>query len=438
MPNDVNAAFDPAGEIAELQKLVQSVAMPVGMQEKAQKMLVRLSRMAQLGSYTKEYEPVEQYIKWVVQIPWGKVTQDNLDLQNVATELNKYHFGLQDVKDKVIDYLAVLKLQREGPPAMVPTAAPNTTPAGGTLATASNAVWPSQMSLAVQNAVPDVTPPAISANVAVQPVATSVPTSADIPASQPSEMSKLQGSSAHAPVMCFVGIQGVGKTSIAKSIANALGRKFVRVALGAMGDVSQIRGVPKGEINAEPGQIVKALIQSGSMNPLILLDEIDKTSSESGLRADLMAALLEILDPEQNSAFVDHYLDYPVDLSQCMFITTSNNLGGLSAALLDRLEVIRFGSYTDEDKVQIARNYMLPRVRAATGITEQQLSFDDEVWPLVVRPLGFDAGVRELERTLTSLARKVARLIVEGKGASFRVTKDNFREFIPADIGVYS
>lgn len=418
--------FDPAGEIEQLKKLAESVPMPASLKDKIDKMLTRLMRMLQMGNFTKEYEPVEQYIRWVTQIPWGKYTQDNLNLLNAKEELNKYHYGLDMVKDKILDYLAVLKLQIEGAPAVTPTPQ-NAQAAAVDPHAQAKVVWPPPAETQPQ-AIP-ATADTAAISVATEPA----------PAPQLSEqMSKLQGSAAHAPVLCFVGIQGVGKTSIAKSIANALGRKFVRVSLGALGDVSQIRGIPKGELNAEPGQIIKGLIRAGSMNPLILLDEIDKTSSESGLRADLMAALLEILDPEQNSTFVDHYLDYPVDLSQCMFITTSNNLGGLSAALLDRLEIIRFGSYTDDDKVQIAKNYMLKRVREATGITEQQLSFDEDVWPLVIRPLGFDAGVRELERTLTNLARKVARMIVEGKGTSFKVTKDNFREFIPADIGVYS
>ncbi len=408
-------AFDPAGEIQQLAQMVASVSMPAGLKDKADKMLVRLGRMAKLGTFTQEYEPVEQYIKWLIQIPWGNYSKDILDLESAKQELDKHHYGLDMVKDRVLEYLAVIKLQTEGLPstASLPQKAVAEKP--------SEAVIPSAQAEAPQQFLE-------SKTLETQ----------DHTLQTTQEMSRLQGSSAHAPVLCFVGIQGVGKTSIAKSIANAMGRKFVRVSLGALGDVSQIRGIPKGQLNAEPGQIVKSLIRTKSMNPLILLDEIDKTSSESGLRSDLMAALLEILDPEQNSTFVDHYIDFPIDLSQCMFITTSNNLGGISAALLDRLEIIRFGSYTDDDKVQIARNYMLPKVREATGITEAQLSFDDEVWPMVVRPLGFDAGVRELERTLTLLARKVARLIVEGKGAAYRVTKENFRQFIPEDIGVYS
>jgi ATP-dependent Lon protease len=387
-PQAAPAGFDPGGEIQKLQQLAHSVPMPAGLQDKVDGMLVRLQRMVQMGSFSKEFEPIEHYINWITRIPWSQLTQDNLELQHAAQELNRNHYGLQHVKDMVLEYLAVMKLQTDG----------QSIPQGSQIQQPQNAPTP-----------------------------------------QPGEnMAILQGSSAHAPVMCFVGIQGVGKTSIAKSIASALGRKFSRVALGAMGSVTQIRGQARIQPNAEPGQIVKSLVSTGTMNPVILLDEIDKTSSETGLRADLMAALLEILDPEQNATFVDHYIDYPIDLSRCIFITTANNLGGISAALLDRLEVVRFGSYTDEEKIFIAKDYMLPKVRRATGISEQQLTFDDAVWPLVVRPLGFDAGVRQLERTITILARKVARLIVEGKGNQFHLTSENFRQFIPEDIGVYS
>jgi len=218
----------------------------------------------------------------------------------------------------------------------------------------------------------------------------------------------------------------------------ALNRKFMRISLGGLSSVTEIRGIVRGQLNAEPGQIIKALVRTQSMNPLILLDEIEKVSASGGTKADVMAALLEILDPEQNSTFMDKYLDYPIDLSRVMFICTANNLGGISAALLDRLEVIRFGSYTDNDKIVIAKNYLLPKVREATGITEEQLSFDEEVWPLVIRPLGFDAGVRQLERTLTELARKVALQIVQGLATGVRITKENFRQYIPEDMGVYS
>jgi ATP-dependent Lon protease len=225
---------------------------------------------------------------------------------------------------------------------------------------------------------------------------------------------------------------------MAKSIANALGREFIRISLGALGSVTELRGLSKSEPDAEPGQIIKSLVRTQKMNPLILLDEIDKVSSNTGMRADVMAALLEILDPEQNSTFMDKYLDHPVDLSNVFFITTANNLGGISAALRDRLEIIRFGSYSDDEKIVISKNYLLPKVRKATGLTKEQLDFDDDVWPLVVRPLGFDAGVRQLERTLSELARKVALQIVQGVTKGVKITKENFREYIPEDFGVYS
>jgi ATP-dependent Lon protease len=373
-----------ADEIAVLEKKIISVPLPKELRDKSLSMINRLKKMSVGGSYGQEFEPVSEYINWITQLPFGKYTSDNLDIDNAQQSLNQYHFGLQPVKDRILEYLAMVQLIRMN-----------------------------------------------SANAQKDLAATNTQDAAD-------EMKRLQGSSSHAPILCFVGIQGVGKTSMAKSIANALGRSFIRIALGGLGNVSELRGRPRGTVDAEPGQIIKSLVRAGSMNPLILLDEIDKTSSESGLRADIMAALLEILDPEQNSTFMDKYLDYPIDLSQCLFITTANNLGGISAALLDRLEVIRFGSYTDEDKVNIAKTYLLPKVREATGLTKEQLDFADDVWPLIIRPMGFDAGVRQLERTLTELARKVAFMIVKGTTKGVVVTKDNFRQFIPEQIGILS
>lgn len=373
-------SYDSSAEIAALSEKIKNANLPNELRTKAEGMIMRLVKMTHQGNYSTEFEPVSEYIKWITELPWNTVTTETIDIDATKEELNRYHYGLEPVKTRLLEYLAVLKLQKEG-------------------------------------------------KISEEKDKTDAST----------EMARLQGSSSHAPILCFVGIQGVGKTSMAKSIANALNRKFVRIALGGLSSATELRGIPKGTSGgAEPGQIVKSLVRTKVMNPLILLDEIDKVSSQTGLRADVMAALLEILDPEQNSAFVDKYVDYPVDLSKCMFITTANNLGGISAALLDRLEVIRFGSYTDEDKVMIAKNYLLPKVREATGITENQLSFEDDVWELVIRPLGFDAGVRQLERTLTELARKVALQIVRGVITGVKITKENFRQYIPEDIGIYS
>lgn len=378
--NPVLQTTNPNDEIAVLSKKVAESHMPDSLKEKANGMILRLIKMSEKGSFAAEFEPVSEYINWATKIPWGVYTQDRIEIEEVKTELNKYHYGLDQVKQRLLEYLAVIKLQ----------------------------LMKDQAAKGLKDS-----------NVTV-------------------EMARLQGSSSHAPILCFVGIQGVGKTSMAKSIANALDRKFIRVALGALGSVTEIRGISRGNFDAEPGQIIKSLVRTQVMNPVILLDEIDKVSSDTGLRSDVMAALLEILDPEQNSTFMDKYLDYPVDLSKVIFITTANNLGGISAALQDRLEIVRFGSYTDNDKVMIAKNYLLPKVREATGITEKELSFEEDVWPMVIRPLGFDAGVRQLERTLTDLSRKVALQIVQGTATGAHINKENFRQYIPEDIGVYS
>lgn len=170
------------------------------------------------------------------------------------------------------------------------------------------------------------------------------------------------------------------------------------------------------------------------MNPIILLDEMDKTAGNEVERFDYNAALIEILDPEQNGTYMDAYIDYPIDLSNVMFIATANTLGTISAALLDRLEIIRFSSYNDAEKANIAENYLLPKIRKATGLSENQMTFTNDVWPLMIRPLGFDAGIRQLERNLTNVARKVARIIVEQKVDRIQISPQNFRQFIPEDI----
>ena len=233
-----------------------------------------------------------------------------------------------------------------------------------------------------------------------------------------------------APIFLFVGLQGIGKTTMAKAMAQALGRQFIRISLGAMGAITELRGVPKTEIDAEPGQIVKALVSTETFNPVILLDELDKASAKEGTRTDIMAALLEILDPEQNVAFRDHYLDYPIDLSKVMFVCTANNLGTISTALLDRLEVIRFFSYSDDEKTVIAKQYLLPRVFERTGLSSETIEFTDDAWPVIVRPLGYDAGVRQLERNIESICRKAAKLIVEGKIQKVVINAENVKQFI--------
>ncbi|MGB6838781.1 MAG: AAA family ATPase [Microgenomates group bacterium] len=232
-----------------------------------------------------------------------------------------------------------------------------------------------------------------------------------------------------APILCFVGLVGTGKTTLGESISQALGRRFARIPFGGMGDPLDLRGQSRMHPEAEPGKVIKTLRATQSKNPVILLDEIDRVTDAG--RASIMGVLIELLDPEQNHAFVDHYLDYPVDLSEVLFITTANNTTNISTAVLDRLEPISMPSYSDAEKIMIGRNYMLPKILKESGVDESSLVIEEDAWSLIVRPLGFDAGIRTLERTIEGIARKVARLIVEGKIQTFKITSQNIKEFLP-------
>ena len=382
-------------EISELESKLTQSNTPVGLKEDAMRNITRLKRMAKWGNYSSEFETVDKYIDWITRIPWGIATNDNLDIQNAKKLMDDTHYGMDTVKNMILDYLATMQLQSMR--RVVNTPMPTQVPIGN----------PSPMG-------------------AMEPQAVS------------SSMVTLKGSSANAPVLLFVGLQGVGKTSIAKSIAKSMDREFARISLGAIGDVRTLRGTPKQALDAEPGSIVKALIRCKTMNPVILLDEIEKSSGNAGLLNDVMAALLEILDPEQNSSFVDHYIDYPVDLSKVFFICTANNLGGLSAALLDRVEVIRFTSYSDSEKEVIAKQYILPKVLKNLNLTIDDIQITDEVWPLIIRPVGFDAGIRQLERNITTLVRSAARMIVEGRQLPIIVNNENLNQFVLPDQGPLS
>ncbi len=236
----------------------------------------------------------------------------------------------------------------------------------------------------------------------------------------------------HAPILCLVGLVGTGKTTLSKSVADALGRKFERIPLGGMGDVRAIRGQSRVYPDAEPGQIIKKIIHAKSKNCVILLDELDRVTDAA--RADIMGALVELLDPEQNMAFTDHYVDFPVDLSNVLFIATANNTTNISTAVLDRLELIQMPSYSDEEKMVIGKNFLLPKIAAFSGLQPNTLAVDDSVWPLIIRPLGFDSGIRSLERTIEGICRKVARLLVEGQiqqGAIITINSQNIKQFMP-------
>lgn len=233
-----------------------------------------------------------------------------------------------------------------------------------------------------------------------------------------------------APAIFLVGLVGTGKTTFAYSLANTMGRKFARIPFGGLGSARDLRGKSRLFAEAEPGAIVKAIRDAGSWNPIILLDEIDRVGAEE--RADIMGVLVEILDPTQNNRFLDHYLDYPIDLSQVLFVATANNTTNVATAVLDRLELIQMPSYSDEEKIYISREFLLPKAMKEAGLLPSQLSIDPAVWPVVARPLGYDAGIRTLQRTVAALCRRVAREIVEGKTKQVVVNMDNYKQYMKA------
>lgn len=346
-------------ELKTLSDLVKnSKGIPTDLEERLNQMIERLNRMAKLGHYASEFDTLSRYIEIMTKIPWNNRTIDSLDLTKTKEVLDKNHYGMEDVKERLLEYLATIKLLKER---------------------------------------------SEDANSVI----------------------------ARSPILLFVGLQGIGKTTLAKSIAEALGRKFIRIAMGGLGSPLELRGRSKAFPESEPGQIIKALVKTDVRNPVILLDEIDKASGEEGLRKDIMAILLEILDPNQNIAFRDHYVDFPIDLSEVMFITSANNTGSISAALMDRMEIIKMPSYTDEEKLVIARDYLLPKVIKRSGLKEEEFKIKPDLWPNIVRPFGFDSGIRSLNRTLEAMSRKVAKEIVDGKSKSVLITQENLKHYLP-------
>jgi ATP-dependent Lon protease len=341
-------------QIKTLSEKVEKPAIPKGLKERILTRLDQLSRLTDSPTFLPEFDRINRYIEWVIAIPWGERTKDILDLEHAKKILDKNHYGLEEIKDRILGYISVMKLKEQG---------------------------------------------------------------------------KEDKDVSRAPILCFVGLVGTGKTTLGGSIAEALGRRFARIPFGGMGDPLDLRGQSRMHSESEPGKIVKALKATQSMNPVILLDEIDRVTEEG--RASIMGVLVELLDPEQNQAYIDHYIDYPTNLSEVLFIATANNTHNIATAVLDRLEPINMPSYSDQEKITIGRNYMLPRVLRASGVSEESLAIDEQAWALIVRPLGYDAGMRTLERTIQGIARKVARKIVEGKGKSFKITTQNVKEFLP-------
>ncbi len=344
----------PQDAINQLVSKSKGVSLPDGLTAKLDEIFAQLTiNINSPEAFWKNYQLASQYIDTVVKIPWTTRSQDILDADFAREKLNEEHYGLDSVKERMLEYISILALQK--------TRQPDKT--------------------------------------------------------------------FHAPVLLFVGLVGTGKTTMAKSIASVLGRKLVRIPFGGLGDPFYLRGKARTYPDAEPGQIAKGLIGCQTANPVILLDEIDRVADDA--LNTIMGVLVELLDPEQNNHFVDHYLDYPLDLSQVFFVATCNNTTRIATAVMDRLEVIQMPSYTDEEKIAIGRDYILPRALRDAGLTRDEVQIADSVWLQIVRPLGFDAGVRTLKRNIENLCRKVARMIYEDHVASVYVDESNIKKFIP-------
>ena len=341
--DELGETDETQAETNELRDRLDEADLPEEVDKQARRELDRLSKLPPAAA---EYGVIRTYLDWILSLPWSSITEDNLDIAHARTVLDEDHHDLDDVKDRILEFLAVQKLKKE----------------------------------------------------------------------------------VTGPILCFAGPPGVGKTSLGKSIARAMGRKFIRISVGGVRDESEIRGHRRTYVGAMPGTIIRALRDAGSSNPVFMIDEIDKMGSD--WRGDPSSAMLEVLDPEQNSSFRDHYLDLPFDLSKVMFICTANMLDTIPGPLRDRMEIISIAGYTEEDKLHIARRYLVPRQMERNGLDEGQLELTDEALRAVIENYTREAGVRNLEREIGTIARKFARMVAEEEEESLVVDCEQVPDFL--------
>src|SRR3989440_1630171 len=382
---------DQSKEIAELRDKLNKLQLP---REARQEVERELGRLERAGRESMEAQVIRTYLEWIAELPWSNRSDDNLDLQHAQVVLDEDHYGLKDVKDRVLEFLAVRQLRAQ-------QLAEEMTKTGE---------LPVAKMKAAKN---DATPQLITSD-------------DDRTITDPKEAKSR--AMAKGPILLFVGPPGVGKTSIAKSIARSLGREYVRVALGGARDEADIRGHRRTYVGAMPGRIIQGLKQAGTKNPVFLLDEVDKLGTS--YQGDPSSALLEVLDPAQNNSFVDHYLGVPFDLSEVLFIATANFIQNIPSPLLDRMETVNFAGYTEREKLEIAKRYLVPRQLRENGLRADQLVLKEDAVAAIIASYTREAGVRQLEREIGKLGRKVARRIADGETQQFTVDKNEIFDLI--------
>ena len=385
---------DERDDLRELKEKIAALELPADVRKEVDRELGRLSR---IGRESMESQVIRTFLENIVELPWNTRSTEHLDLSEAQRVLDEDHYALGDVKDRVLEFLAVRQLRSQTEAAERAAEADGAAPAG----------------MDGEGSMPEEAASGESTDV---PAATATVPAPNVPVPGNDD------DRARGPILLFVGPPGVGKTSVAKSIARAMGRKYVRISLGGARDEADIRGHRRTYVGAMPGRIIQGMKQAGTRNPVFLLDEVDKLGVS--FQGDPASALLEVLDPAQNDTFVDHYLGVPFDLSEVLFIATANFIQNIPGPLLDRMEVVEFAGYIEREKREIARKYLIPRQFSENGVSPEQLTITDEALSEVITSYTRESGVRQLEREIGRLARKVARKIAAGEVQQVTVDRE--------------